>query len=413
MSKKEKSPVGDDEEVGIRNERMERLRVRLRASEGSHWYDQQGNACHEIQKKSGQPGEMRAVTKTDAAKLNLVPSVTNLLGRYENKSGIETWKRGMIFDRLSIDVLRHMVEAKIAGSESAFSAICRDVDGAAAKEAETAANKGSAFHALMEEAVMDGGLTVEDTTRILARSGLKAHTFVYGRIEGIFNAFKEMLFPNSGEMQGCEIEQSLIWNLSDPDGPFFGIGGKLDLIIVYQPGTENFKALEDTVKTANEADEFSGFQSVVDRLEQCRTRNHPFRLLADWKTRKPASRPKTKGFIPRFAFYESDAAQLAGYKDGYEFMNAKPVDLVANLLVASDILEFSALEDEEPRDPKYMPSGDIKSEVMIRFHSPATVANGLVKLQSAASMWKADESISSSRTRKSAFIPFISSDEEI
>ena len=64
MSKKEKSPVGDDEEVGIRNERMERLRVRLRASEGSHWYDQQGNACHEIQKKSGQPGEMRAVTKT-------------------------------------------------------------------------------------------------------------------------------------------------------------------------------------------------------------------------------------------------------------------------------------------------------------------------------------------------------------
>jgi hypothetical protein len=46
--------------------------------EGSHWYTQDGQSCHTIKRANGD-GD-RPVTVTDARKLKLLPSVTNILG---------------------------------------------------------------------------------------------------------------------------------------------------------------------------------------------------------------------------------------------------------------------------------------------------------------------------------------------
>jgi hypothetical protein len=58
-------------------------------SQGSHWYSLEGEACHQIAKAKGDG--MRNVTVTDARKLGLFPSVTNILGVIA-KPGLDKWK---------------------------------------------------------------------------------------------------------------------------------------------------------------------------------------------------------------------------------------------------------------------------------------------------------------------------------
>lgn len=58
-------------------------------SQGSHWYSLEGEACHQIPKAKGDG--MRNVTVTDARKLGLFPSVTNILGVIA-KPGLDKWK---------------------------------------------------------------------------------------------------------------------------------------------------------------------------------------------------------------------------------------------------------------------------------------------------------------------------------
>jgi hypothetical protein len=58
-------------------------------SQGSHWYSLEGEACHQIAKAKGDG--MRNVTVTDARKLGLFPSVTNILGVLA-KPGLDKWK---------------------------------------------------------------------------------------------------------------------------------------------------------------------------------------------------------------------------------------------------------------------------------------------------------------------------------
>lgn len=54
----------------------------------SHWYDKEGNACHTVIGKS--TGLPRPTNLTDARKLGLVPSVTNILGM-KAKPALITW----------------------------------------------------------------------------------------------------------------------------------------------------------------------------------------------------------------------------------------------------------------------------------------------------------------------------------
>lgn len=55
----------------------------------SHWYDHEGNPVHRLPKASGE-GD-RATTIKDAARLHLLPSVTNILGTLD-KPGLMQWK---------------------------------------------------------------------------------------------------------------------------------------------------------------------------------------------------------------------------------------------------------------------------------------------------------------------------------
>jgi|DEB19_MinimDraft_3_1074340.scaffolds.fasta_scaffold03807_7 hypothetical protein len=58
--------------------------------ESSHWYDKDGNPCHEQPNKS--KGGLRPTTLKDARRLNLLPSVTTILGCMA-KPGLDLWKQ--------------------------------------------------------------------------------------------------------------------------------------------------------------------------------------------------------------------------------------------------------------------------------------------------------------------------------
>jgi hypothetical protein len=58
-------------------------------SSGSHWYDEKGNPVHQLPKKSGDG--LKNTTLADARKMELFPSVTNILGVIA-KPGLDKWK---------------------------------------------------------------------------------------------------------------------------------------------------------------------------------------------------------------------------------------------------------------------------------------------------------------------------------
>jgi len=57
-------------------------------SESTHWYDQNGDPAYTI---IGKNGKERNVTLRDARELNLVPSVTTIIG-VAAKPSLENWK---------------------------------------------------------------------------------------------------------------------------------------------------------------------------------------------------------------------------------------------------------------------------------------------------------------------------------
>jgi hypothetical protein len=61
-------------------------------AESLHWYDRHGRPCYEVMSK---PGVMRPTTLRDARKLNLVPSVTNII-RCAAAPGLEIWKQQQV-----------------------------------------------------------------------------------------------------------------------------------------------------------------------------------------------------------------------------------------------------------------------------------------------------------------------------
>ena len=60
------------------------------ATSGGHWYDSDGNPAYTQPNKS-KPGEARPTTLRDAKKLDLVPSVTGILG-VADKPALNRWK---------------------------------------------------------------------------------------------------------------------------------------------------------------------------------------------------------------------------------------------------------------------------------------------------------------------------------
>ena len=61
--------------------------IKQKNSESSHWYTKTGESAYQVEAKNG---EMRATTLRDARKLDLVPSVTTILG-VAAKPALNTW----------------------------------------------------------------------------------------------------------------------------------------------------------------------------------------------------------------------------------------------------------------------------------------------------------------------------------
>lgn len=111
----------------------------LKRERDSHWYHKDGRACHEVPYADPSKG-MRPTTLRDAKKLNLVPSVTNIL-QIKAKPGLDVWK-------LEQAILASLTLPRKAGeTEDEFvKRIADDME----QEASAAAEWGTAIHEQIE-----------------------------------------------------------------------------------------------------------------------------------------------------------------------------------------------------------------------------------------------------------------------
>ena len=99
--------------------------IKQKNSESSHWYTKKGESAYQVQGKTG----LRATTLRDARKLDLVPSVTTILGVVA-KPALTTWLQTQVLlsaltlprqpDEPEKDWLeRVMADSKVQGNEAA------------------------------------------------------------------------------------------------------------------------------------------------------------------------------------------------------------------------------------------------------------------------------------------------------
>ena len=100
--------------------------IKQKNSESSHWYTKTGESAYQVEAKNG---EMRATTLRDARKLDLVPSVTTILG-VASKPALNTWLQTQVllsaltlprgFQESEKDWLeRVMADSKVQGKQAA------------------------------------------------------------------------------------------------------------------------------------------------------------------------------------------------------------------------------------------------------------------------------------------------------
>ncbi|MFT4177010.1 MAG: hypothetical protein QM627_10180 [Luteolibacter sp.] len=116
----------------------------IRKERESHWYHVNGEPCHQVPYADPRKG-MRATTLTDARKLNLLPSVTNVLA-VKDKPMLTTWK----VDQAIHSALR--LTRNEGESESAFLSRI-------AEDAEREGIEAAAFGTLIHEQVESFNLT--------------------------------------------------------------------------------------------------------------------------------------------------------------------------------------------------------------------------------------------------------------
>jgi len=105
----------------------------------SHWYDAQGNPKHTVFKAKGD-GE-RPTNIADARKLNLIPSVTNILG-VMSKDALTTWK----VNQAILAVLKNPKQD--TESEDYY---CKRIIAASMEQVAEAADLGSSIHHALED----------------------------------------------------------------------------------------------------------------------------------------------------------------------------------------------------------------------------------------------------------------------
>jgi len=107
-------------------------------NKSQHWYDKDGNSCHEVPKAKG--GGMRATTIADARKLGLYPSVTTILSVMA-KPQLDDWKLQQVAERAFSNPPQD--------GEEAGTYARRTIDGAF-EQVTDAADLGTAIHSAIE-----------------------------------------------------------------------------------------------------------------------------------------------------------------------------------------------------------------------------------------------------------------------
>ncbi len=115
-----------------------------RSADSAHWYTRSGQPCFEIPKKGG--GGMRSPNVKDAREMNLVPSVTGILGVI-NKPNLNSWKE----EQAVLAVLS--TPRKPGESLDAFVHRVMQVERVQEQEAAKARELGSAIHDAIEKAL--------------------------------------------------------------------------------------------------------------------------------------------------------------------------------------------------------------------------------------------------------------------
>ena len=162
-------------------------------AESGHWYDRSGNPAYEVPNKSR--GGMRPTRITDAKKLNLVPSVTTVIGILD-KPALTNWKIERILDSAIefFDSDRPAIEPekiKPTIKDMAFGADVTGVD------------RGTEIHAAIE----------------LWFKGVKDHRLVMSNMAWV-TMVEEYLYDTFGHQE---------WNAEKSFSHPMGYGGKVDL----------------------------------------------------------------------------------------------------------------------------------------------------------------------------------------
>ena len=353
------------QEIGSKDKEEER-RKRIFAQESSHWYHHNAVPCHQVlkaKKRIGDPDEYRPATISDARKLNLLPSVTNLIGKYSNKAGIEIWKRSILLDSIDMHLALDLYEA--GEDEGKREAIFKKIAEAADKETGKYAELGTLVHACIEKGIQkilggaDAGTILVMVGEFVRGSGYEESA---GRITDIIMLLHEqkIIFGGVKVIQ----EKGFAFNIQLPDGTDFGLAGKVDMLIEYSP---------QQVKTGllPKPEAFSHFRTLALMRAE---RGLPTRLLLDFKTRKPN---RLKDGRVTFPGYSSDATQLAGYAEGAKFAAGFKPDACFNVMIASDSV----------RDLDLLPA------VEFRTHDERDLAHAMQILKAMAMMWVSEERI--------------------
>jgi hypothetical protein len=162
------------------------MTIMVRASESLHWYNRDGKPQYTVTAKNG---NQRNTTLADARKMDLVPSVTTIIG-CAAKPGLEAWKLNQMM-LASMTLTRAPEEPE----DAYIHRVIKD----SKEHARAAAQRGTEIHEALEK-FYDG---------IMLAHMVDYQVGVYGKVEEAFGDLK--------------------WKTEKSFGHELGFGGKLDL----------------------------------------------------------------------------------------------------------------------------------------------------------------------------------------
>ena len=161
------------------------------ASEQGHWYTKSGKTCYEI---VGKNGVLRPTTLRDARTLNLLPSVTSILGMLPKPALITWMKKQVLMSALTLTRLPNEAD------EAYIARILADAD----EQARMAREKGTAIHGAIERFIC--GQSIEKEYTIYVRAAITALTEYLDVIPLLDQCEAEKSFANTELLYGGKVD---------------------------------------------------------------------------------------------------------------------------------------------------------------------------------------------------------------